>query len=40
MNTPSATLARFAAELRFDDIPGSVVRKTEDLLVDWFGNVL
>ena len=40
MNTPSATLARFAAELRFDDLPEPVVRKTEDLLVDWFGSVV
>ena len=39
---PSATaqLAAFAADLRFDTIPESVVRKTEDLLVDWFGSAL
>ncbi|MDP1683604.1 MmgE/PrpD family protein [Hydrogenophaga sp.] len=40
MNTPSATLATFAAELRFADIPEPVVRKTEDLLVDWFGSTV
>ena len=40
MTTPSATLAQFAAQLRFDDIPTPVVRKTEDLLVDWFGSVV
>jgi 2-methylcitrate dehydratase PrpD len=40
MSTPSATLAHFAAQLRFDDIPTPVVRKTEDLLVDWFGSVV
>ena len=37
---PSATLARFAAGLRFDAIPGSVVRRAEDLLFDWFGSAL
>lgn len=40
MNTPSASLASFAAELRFSDIPEPVVRKTEDLLVDWFGSTV
>lgn len=33
-------LAAFAAELRFTDLPPRVVRKTEDLLVDWFGSAL
>ena len=33
----TAQLAAFAAGLRFEDIPEPVVRKTEDLLVDWFG---
>lgn len=37
---PSAVLARFAAELRFEDIPAEVVRRAEDLLVDWFGSAL
>ena len=40
MNTPSAQLAAFAAGLRFEQIPASVVRKTEDLLVDWFGSAV
>ena len=40
MNTPSAQLAAFAAGLRFAQIPASVVRKTEDLLVDWFGSAV
>ena len=39
-STPSATLAAFAANLRFEDIPEPVVRKTEDLLVDWFGSAV
>ena len=38
--TPSAQLAAFAAGLRFEAIPTDVVRKTEDLLVDWFGSAL
>ena len=36
----TAELAAFAADLRFDKIPAPVVRKTEDLLVDWFGSAL
>ena len=40
MTTPSAQLATFAAALRFEDIPAPVVRRTEDLLVDWFGSAV
>ncbi len=40
MTSPTAQLAAFAAQLRFDAIPESVVRKTEDLLVDWFGSAV
>ena len=40
MTTPGAQLAAFAANLRFTDIPASVVHKTEDLLVDWFGSTV
>ena len=40
MNNPDAELAGFAASLRFEDIPEPVVRKTEDLLVDWFGSAV
>lgn len=40
MTTPSATLATFASQLQFTDIPDAVVRKTEDLLVDWFGSAV
>jgi 2-methylcitrate dehydratase PrpD len=40
MNSPTAQLAAFAADLRFAAIPASVVRKTEDLLVDWFGSAV
>ncbi|TWO73359.1 MmgE/PrpD family protein [Caenimonas sedimenti] len=35
-----ADLAGFAAGLRFEHIPGEVVRKTEDLLVDWFASAV
>jgi 2-methylcitrate dehydratase PrpD len=37
---PSAQLATFAANLRFESIPAPVVRKIEDLLVDWFGSAI
>ena len=37
---PTEELARFAASLRFDDIPASVVRRAEDLFLDWFGSAL
>lgn len=40
MNSPTAQLAAFAAGLRFDSVPDSVVRRTEDLLVDWFGSAV
>ena len=36
----SAQLAGFAASLRFEDIPEPVLRRTEDLLIDWFGSAL
>ena len=36
----TAQLAAFAAGLRFQDIPAPVVRKIEDLLVDWFGSAV
>ena len=40
MNSPTAQLAAFAARLRFDAIPEPVSRRTEDLLVDWFGSAV
>lgn len=39
-NHPSQTLATFAAELQFADIPAPVLRRTEDLMLDWLGSVL
>ena len=38
--SPTAQLAAFAASLTFDAIPAPVVRKAEDLLVDWFGSAI
>ncbi|MEO6959490.1 MAG: MmgE/PrpD family protein [Burkholderiaceae bacterium] len=40
MNSPSAELAQFAAELSYDDIPAPVLRRTEDLLLDTLASVL
>src|SRR5690606_35254296 len=37
---PSAALAEFAANLRFDDIPAAVLRRAEDLLLDGLGSIL
>lgn len=37
---PSAQLAHFAATLRFEDIPEPVLRRTEDLMLDWLGSTL
>ena len=37
---PGEQLAGFAANLQFSDIPDAVVRRTEDLLLDWFGSAL
>ena len=38
--SPTATLARFASELRFEHIPDAVVQRTQDLLLDWIGSAL
>lgn len=40
MPHPSAELTRFAAELRFHDIPEPVLRRTEDLLLDCLASIL
>jgi 2-methylcitrate dehydratase PrpD len=37
---PTRILAAFAAELRFEDIPSDIVRRAEDLFVDWFGSAV
>jgi 2-methylcitrate dehydratase PrpD len=38
--TPSSQLAHFVAELEFDHIPAPVMRRAEDLFLDWFGSAL
>lgn len=38
--SPSQTLASYAAELQFTDIPPRVIHKAEDLFVDWFASAL
>jgi len=37
---PTQSLAAFAAELDFDGIPAPVLRRAEDLMLDWLGSVL
>src|SRR6266566_2569019 len=37
---PSKSLANFAATLRFEDIHAPVLRRAEDLFLDWFGSAL
>jgi 2-methylcitrate dehydratase PrpD len=37
---PTGQLADFAAGLRFEAIPDAVVRRTEDLFLDWFASAL
>ena len=38
--TNTAILAAFAANLKYEQIPTEVVRRTEDLFLDWFGATL
>jgi 2-methylcitrate dehydratase PrpD len=39
-SSPTQALAHFAATLRFESIPTPVVRRAEDLYLDWFGSAL
>jgi len=39
-STPESILARFAADLKAEDIPPAVLRRAEDLLLDWIGSAL
>lgn len=39
-NHPSRTLAAFAAALEYNDIPDAVLRRCEDLFLDWAGSAL
>jgi 2-methylcitrate dehydratase PrpD len=38
--TPGQQLAHFAATLRASDVPAPVMRRAEDLLLDWIGSAL
>jgi 2-methylcitrate dehydratase PrpD len=38
--THTETLAAFAAHLKYEQLPTEVVRRTEDLFLDWFGATL
>lgn len=38
--TSGQQLAHFAANLRFENIPDPVIRRTEDLMLDWLGSTL
>ena len=38
--THEATLAAFAANLGLADVPSQVVRRAEELMIDWFGSAL
>ena len=40
VSDPSAALAQFAATLKFSDIPAPVLRRAEDLLLDWLASAL
>ena len=40
INHPSLALATFAATLQFETIPHDVLRRAEDLLLDWAGSAL
>ena len=40
LDHPSRTLATFAAGLRFEDLPPDVLRRAEELFLDWFGSAL
>ena len=41
MTTDTTTqLAQFAASLKFTDIPAPVLRRAEDLFLDWFASAL
>ena len=37
---PAQTLARFAANLTLDAIPAPVLRRAEELMLDWFACAL
>ncbi len=38
--SPSQTLSTFLSAIRYEDIPQSVVARTEELFLDWFASAL
>jgi 2-methylcitrate dehydratase PrpD len=40
LRSPGASLATFAANLQFEDIPHPVIERAKDLFLDWFGSAL
>ena len=40
LNEHANSLADFAANLRIDSIPENVIRRAEDLFVDWVGSTV
>ncbi len=40
MTSPTTELAAFASQLKFSDIPEPVVRRTEDLFLDWLASAI
>ncbi len=38
--SPSQTLSNFLSAIRYEDLPQSVVARTEDLFLDWFASAL
>ena len=40
LQDPTQQLAEFAANLQFEAIPDAVVRRAEDLFLDWFASAL
>ena len=40
MTSSSATLAAFAADLRYEDIPSLVTERAKELFLDWVGSAL
>lgn len=40
MNNPTHSLADFVADLKYDDLPDSVIDRCEELFLDWLGSAL
>ena len=40
MQSPTTALATFASEIQFSRIPTAVIRRTEDLFLDWLASAI